>query len=287
MATRHGDNRFGDFLKGRRTKLDPASLGYPMTRRRTPGLRREEVAQRANISATWYTWLEQGRGGTPSADVLDRLARGLALNEAEREHLFLLAQNRPPEIQYKETPGVTPQLQRVIDSLELSPAYVRTSEWEVLAWNQAARAVLGDYGALPEGKRNILRLFFSEPEVRTRISHWDSVARSMVATFRAETAKTGASQRVKALVDELSRSYPDFEALWLDHAVSALGEGIKSIEHPTIGPIKLEYSTFVVEGMPNLSMVIFNPVKPGDKAGVLRLMEIFSGRDQGKISVSE
>src|ERR1700749_4147105 len=105
-------NSLGIFLKDRRTRLDPASFGVSMTRRRTPGLRREEGAQRANVSATWYTWLEQGRGGAPSADVLDRIARALMLTDVEREHLFLLGLGRPPAVRYQPTEGVTPRLQR-------------------------------------------------------------------------------------------------------------------------------------------------------------------------------
>src|SRR5579859_2065696 len=116
------ENRLGAYLRDRRAKLDPAALGFGTTRRRTPGLRREEVAQRANISPTWYTWLEQGRGGAPSADVLDRIARALMLTEIEREHLFLLGLGHPPEAHYKKDNGVTPRLQRVLDALEPSPA---------------------------------------------------------------------------------------------------------------------------------------------------------------------
>ena len=111
------DNLLGTYLKDRRAKLDPTSFGLPLTRRRTPGLRREEVAQRANVSATWYTWLEQGRGGAPSADVLNRIARALMLTDVEREHLFLLGLGRPPEARYMAREGVTPRLQRVLDSL--------------------------------------------------------------------------------------------------------------------------------------------------------------------------
>jgi len=132
------DNALGTYLKDRRSKLDPAAFGFSSTRRRTPGLRREEVAQRANVSATWYTWLEQGRGGAPSADVVDRIARALMLTEVEREHLFLLALGRPPEVRYQAAEGVTPRLQRVLDALELSPAFVKTSTWDIVAWNRAA-----------------------------------------------------------------------------------------------------------------------------------------------------
>src|ERR1700679_1457189 len=118
-------NSLGIYLKDRRAKLDPTAFGFVLKRRRTPGLRREEVAQRANVSATWYTWLEQGRGGAPSADVLERIARALTLTTAEREHLFLLAQNRPPEIRAQAHETVSPRLQRILDSLPNSPAYVK------------------------------------------------------------------------------------------------------------------------------------------------------------------
>src|SRR5712672_3807829 len=139
------DNLLGTYQKDRRTKLDPAAFGFASERRRTPGLRREEVAQRANISPTWYTWLEQGRGGAPSADVLDRIARALMLTDVEREHLFLLGLGRPPEVRYQAAESVTPRLQRVLDALELSPALVKTATWDVVAWNRAAAAVLADY----------------------------------------------------------------------------------------------------------------------------------------------
>src|ERR1700739_232585 len=145
-------NSLGTYLKDRRARLDPTAFGYSMVRRRTPGLRREEVAQRANVSATWYTWLEQGRGGAPSADVLDRIARALMLTDVEREHLFLIGLGRPPEVRYQATEGVSPRLQRVLDALEFSPALVRTATWDVVAWNRAASVVLTDYGAIPPGQ---------------------------------------------------------------------------------------------------------------------------------------
>src|SRR5579871_2964539 len=112
------ENLLGTYLKDRRAKLDPDALGFPGGRRRTPGLRREEVAQRANISPTWYTWLEQGRGGAPSADVLHRIAGALMLTDVEREHVFLLGLGRMPEVRYHPNEGVTPRLQRVLDGLD-------------------------------------------------------------------------------------------------------------------------------------------------------------------------
>jgi len=267
------DNPLGHYLKDRRTKLDAARLGYPTTRRRTPGLRREEVAQRANVSITWYTWLEQGRGGAPSADVLDRLAGALALTEIEREHLFLLAQNRPPEVQHQPTESITPQLQRILDTLELSPAYVKTPDWDVIAWNRAAEVVMPDLMSLPEGKRNLLRLVFCLPHVREKMHNWESVARFVVATFRTETAKTNISAYTRALIDELSEASPAFKSMWLEHDVRTHGEGTKQIQHPTLGLLTLEYSAFAVDGKPHLGVVIYNPVTAKDKAGVRSLME--------------
>src|SRR6202158_4144164 len=156
-------NTLGTYLRDRRAKLDPTAFGFPLKRRRTPGLRREEVAQRANVSATWYTWLEQGRGGAPSADVLDRISRALMLPEVEREHLFLLGLGRPPEARYRKNEGVTPRLQRVLDALDPSPALIRNARYDVVAWNRAATVMLMDYGSLPPEQRNILRVMFLDP----------------------------------------------------------------------------------------------------------------------------
>src|ERR1700751_1113266 len=118
------DSALGAYLRDRRARLDPATFGFPLERRRTPGLRREEVAQRANVRATWYTWLEQGRGGAPSAEVLDRIARAWMITAIEREDLFLIGLGRPPEVHYHEPASVSPRLQAVLDSLESSPAFV-------------------------------------------------------------------------------------------------------------------------------------------------------------------
>src|ERR1700753_1389341 len=171
------DNLLGAYLKDRRARLDPAALGFSVGRRRTPGLRREEVAQRSNISPTWYTWLEQGRGGAPSAEVLNRIAGALMLTDVEREHLFLLGLGRPPEVRYKAAEGITPRLQRLLDALEVSPSLIKTATWDVVAWNRAAAMVLTDYSKLPPDKRNILRLIFSDSRVRAAQHDWENMAR--------------------------------------------------------------------------------------------------------------
>jgi transcriptional regulator with XRE-family HTH domain len=254
----------GAYLKDRRAKLDPAAFGFPPARRRTPGLRREEVAQRANISPTWYTWLEQGRGGAPSAPVLDRIARALMLTDVEREHLFLLGLGRPPEVRYRKDEGVTPRLQHVLDALEPIPALIRTATWDVVAWNRAATVMLTDYGSLPPEKRNILRFIFLDPRVRAAQVDWESVARFVVGAFRVDAARAGAAEEVEPLVEELCRLSPEFKALWRDNDVRSHGEGVKHIRHPILGPVAFEYSAFAVDGRPDLTMVIYNPATPAD-----------------------
>jgi transcriptional regulator with XRE-family HTH domain len=254
----------GDYLKDRRAKLDPAAFGFPVQRRRTPGLRREEVAQRAHISSTWYTWLEQGRGGAPSADVLERIAGALMLTDVEREHLFLLGLGRQPEVRYRKDEGVTPRLQRVLDALEPCPALIRTAIWDVVAWNRAATVMLTDYGSLPPEQRNILRLIFLDPKIRAAQYDWESVARFVVGAFRVDAARAGAAAEVQPLVAELCRLSPEFEAMWQDNDVRSHGEAVKHIRHAVLGPLAFEYSAFAVDGRPDLSMVVYNPTTPAD-----------------------
>jgi transcriptional regulator with XRE-family HTH domain len=280
------DNRLGAYLRDRRSKLDPAAMGFSLARRRTPGLRREEVAQRANVSPTWYTWLEQGRGGAPSADVLDRIARALVLTDVEREHLFLLGLGRQPDVRYRTAPGVTPRLQRVLDALELSPAYVKTSTWDIVAWNRAASVIMGDFDALPVEQRNGLRRIFTNPELREVWPNWESDARFALSVFRVDIASAGAEKNVEALIDELSQKSPDFVAMWRENDVpSTFGEGL-TFERPSpAGILSLEYSTFAVEGRSDLRMVIYNPATPVDAERIRSLLTL-ERRDRAQIAPS-
>ncbi|WP_230480911.1 helix-turn-helix transcriptional regulator [Sphingomonas sp. Leaf21] len=259
-------NQLGTYLRNRRTRLDPAAFGFGGGRRRTPGLRREEVASRANISPTWYTWLEQGRGGAPSADVLDRIAKGLMLTEPEREHLYMLGLGRLPEARYQQVDGITPRLQRVLDGMVLSPAIIKTAMWDVVGWNRAATVLLTDYSKLPREDRNILRLMFGSDHVRKRNEDWESIARFVVGAFRADVARAnaGTSAEVTKLVADLSAVSPEFMALWQNSDVVAHGEGVKRIRHPNAGLLAMDYSSFAVEGRPELGMIIYNPATPKD-----------------------
>lgn len=270
------DTPLGAFLKDCRHRIDPSVLGFPTARRRTPGLRREEVAQRANISPAWYTWLEQGRGGAPSPEVLDRIAHGLMLTDTEREHLFLLGLGHPPGVQYRVSDSVTPRLQRVLDALDVSPAIVKTATWDVVAWNRAAAAVLTDYGRLAPAERNILRLIFAKASERAANEDWQAMARVVVGSFRADAVRAGATDEIDALVDELCGTSPEFEAMWRDNDVRAHGEGVKRLHHPTAGLIELEYSSFAVEGRPDLGMIVYNPAGAADAERVRSLIRAMS-----------
>ncbi|QHM70046.1 helix-turn-helix transcriptional regulator [Mixta intestinalis] len=268
----------GDFLRARRLRLDPAAFGFMPGRRRTAGLRREEVAQLANISPTWYTWLEQGRGGAPSREVLNRIARALRLTPPEREHLFILAFGHPPDAQFIVSGAVTPRLQRVLDVLTI-PAIVKTVTWDVIAWNRAAASVLTDYGQLPLAERNVLRRMFTDPEVRRAQSDWQAMALLVVSAFRADVARAGKSTQTDKLVAELSRLSPEFDTLWRSNDVVSHGEGAKRIYHPQAGAIDLEFSTFTVEGRPDLAMLVFNPTTEESRQKIDEQVKCFLSGD--------
>lgn len=265
-----GGNRLGEFLTDRRQRLSARAMGFG-GRRRTPGLRREEVAQRAHISTTWYTWLEQGRGGAPSPRVLDSLAKALMMTEAEREHMFLIAIGRPPKPQGAGDDGISWRLQRFLDAMPLIPATVATATWDIIGWNRAACLALTDYASLPPSERNILRRMFLHPATRAAQSDWEHVARFMVATFRAETARAGSSERAAELVAELSSQSPDFVRLWTENDVYTAGEGTKNIIHAVVGEIALEFSSFSVDGRPDLKLMVYNPAGDLDQEKLVRL----------------
>ena len=267
-ADRHRQSARRLICKDRRAKLDPAAFGLSLTRRRTPGLRREEVAQRANVSATWYTWLEQGRGGAASADVLDRIARALMLTEVEREHLFLLGLGRPPEVRYHAAEGVTPRLQRVLDALTFSPAYVKTSTWDVVAWNRAAAVVLTDYGsaaarAAQHPAPHVLRS--ARPRRADQLGERRALRGGGVPRrCGARRRDAQASRRWSMSSAGSARNSRRSGARTMCAAPTA--RCAKQLRHPLAGLIALEYSAFAVDGRPDLDMVIYNPATPEDAA---------------------
>jgi transcriptional regulator with XRE-family HTH domain len=258
----------GNYLKLCRGRLDPVHFGISASRRRTPGLRREELAQRAGISVTWYTWLEQGRGGGPSREVLSRVAKALLLTKIEREHLFLLAFGSADGcITNSLVEDVPARLQRVLDAYVGNPAYIKTQRWDLLAWNEAANAVFG-YEGLAVHDRNLLRRMFLNEETRSLVDDWDGVASFVVSTFRREVAHASDDSALQDLVAELCESSAEFRKLWLQHEVRTHGSGIKHLRLPEGRKLDLEYSAFVVDDSPELTMVVFNPVAATDAQNI-------------------
>lgn len=246
------------FLRDRRGRLKPATVGLPNGfRRRTPGLRREEVAQLAGVGLTWYTWLEQGRDIHVSPDVLCRVARVLQLEPIERMHLFRLA-GHEAELSTTDE-AVRPSLRRVLDGWEPYPALVMGRRWDVLAWNRSYLRVMGDYTELPEGRRNVLWSMFMRPSRRALLREWAREAELMVASFRAEAAPYLDEPEFQELIADLLEQSPEFAVLWARQDVRGRPEGWKLLGHPELGALDLEYTTYRVNDEPGLKLVLYAP----------------------------
>jgi hypothetical protein len=161
----------------------------------------------------------------------------------------------------------------VLDALEPTPALIRSATWDVIAWNRGVAVMLVDYGALPPERRNILRTLFLDPRARDVQYDWDSVARFVLGAFRVDVARAGASGEMRAIVEELCRLSPEFEAMWRENDVHSAGhEGVKRIRHPVLGALTFEYSAFAVDGRPDLSMIVYNPVAASDLERIASLI---------------
>jgi hypothetical protein len=206
--------------------------------------------------------------------VLDRVACALMLTEVEREHLFLLGLGQLPEARYQHNKVVSPRLQRVLDTLDPSPALIRTAIWDVVAWNRAATVMLTDFESLPVAQRNLLRMVFLDPQARAAQDDWESVARFVVGAFKLDAARAGAAREVAPLVDELCRLSPAFAAMWCGNEVRGVhGDAVKHMRHPVLGEIAFEYSAFAVDGRTDLSMVVYSPATPADAEKIRLQME--------------
>ncbi len=245
----------------RRAALQPEDVGLPGGgRRRTPGLRREEVAQLAGVGTTWYTWLEQGRDVRASLEVLEALSRALRLDQAERSHLILLGRGEaaPPCKQPPER--VSPTLRRLIENLGPNPAYVLGRRWDYLAWNDAAVALLGDFGAIPRAARNHLWQTFTDPARREMFSDWQSSSRVLAAKFRADSARHIGDPEFESLILALRRSSPEFARAWERHEVSHSGEGRKDLRHPLAGMMSFNHAVFPPAEKPEQRLILFTPL---------------------------
>jgi transcriptional regulator with XRE-family HTH domain len=267
------------FLRSRRSRLQPEDVGLPRgRRRRTRGLRREEVAQLAGVSTTWYTWLEQARPIRTSDETLHALAAALRLTAAERVHLFLLALGRPPEGSAALPETDPAMLQRLLDAVGPVPAYAMGPLWELLAWNRAAAAVFA-LDSLAPADRNMLWYIFACPEARRRLVDWEGNAQRVLAQFRAGTARLADDAQLIALVQRLHTVSAEFAAWWPRHDVLGRRTCRKEIRHPEVGRLVLEHNALVVSDVPDLKVVLYAPL---DEDGTPEKLERLLGRGAGK-----
>ena len=248
----------GSFLSSRRARLQPDEYGLPKGPRRTPGLRREEVAVLAGVSVSWYTWLEQGREIRPSADALRRISAVLKLDPVESAHLFALSSRDAPAAAQATGGRLSDGLELLVRAIPM-PAYVRNSRLDILAWNDAITDLFIDYGMLQAHERNTLRLLFLYLPYRTRILEWEQMARGMISAFRAARAQARDQTPFDSLVAELSDLSPEFRAWWQDTDVKGFDEGAKRMRLPSGGITAFTYVALTPVGRPDLSLVTYIP----------------------------
>jgi transcriptional regulator with XRE-family HTH domain len=230
------------FLRSRRERIAPEQVGLPpAARRRTPGLRREEVATLAGVGVTWYTWLEQGRDINASPQVLDAVARTLLLDPHERDHLFRLA-DTPDGSGQGDCASLPPTAQLLLDKLEPFPACVRNARFDVLAWNPAYEQMVGSLGDVPFEERNSLWRMFTSPRCRASMLDWEEGTRRMVAEYRSAMAAHVAEPAWKCLVSRLTKVSPEFTELWERHEVASPENLTKRYLHPEVGLLRLNYT---------------------------------------------
>jgi transcriptional regulator with XRE-family HTH domain len=258
-------SELGDFLKARRREVDPVTAGIVDDgRRRVPGLRREEVALLASISPDYYTRLEQGRRRA-AEPVLDALARVLRLDEDGRAYLFELSGKDAGRPRGRAAQRAQPQLQRLLDDLTNTPAMVLGRCTDVLAWNPLAAALFTDFATLPREQRNFVRLVFCDTAVRAMYTDWNYVARACVAQLRMEAARDPHDPRLMMLVGELSVQDRDFRRWWGDHRVAERTAGTKTLRHPVVGELVLDWTTLTDASDPDQQLIALTAA-PGTSA---------------------
>ncbi|MFC4507199.1 MULTISPECIES: helix-turn-helix transcriptional regulator [Streptomyces] len=265
MAVSGDPQALGELLRSRRERLRPGDVGLPGgSRRRTAGLRREEVALLANVSATYYTFLEQGRPVRPSTQVLDALADALRMSDAERQYLRVLAHGGEDPIGTDTVaapaewldPGVVALVQR----LEPFPTIVKGRRWDVLASNSAARELFTDWDALPGDERNLVRWMFTAPRAREAYVQWEPEARAMLGRFRLTAARHPDDPGFEALIGELKQDSEEVRRWWPRHDVMTVGSGTKKLRHPTLGPLDYSHVVLQLADNPDQILVTYSAV---------------------------
>jgi transcriptional regulator with XRE-family HTH domain len=266
-ALRAGSRRseLAQFLRSRRARITPADVGLPAgLRRRTPGLRREEVAQLAGVGVTWYTWLEQGRPINASVQILAAIARTLRLDQAEREHLYRLAD--VPSVPDGPPGGcLTPEVQTVLDGLVSLPAAVYNGRYDLLACNRGYHALFPPLVEAPRGERNALWQMFMVPDCCCAMANKDIELPQMVATFRAAFARHLGEPAWTGFVRRLSAASPDFARMWATHDVAGPSTRLKLFQNVLGGQLKTVSTSFTISASPEARMIVYTPIDEGDR----------------------
>lgn len=252
------------FLKARRAKLSPGEVGLPdIGRRRTPGLRREEVAQLAGVSSTWYTWLEQGRDIQASHAVLECVAEALRLTADERKYFYSLAESGGAsggvDYEREAAPVMTPSLSRVVDELRQCPTIVSDRRCQIVGWNEAAARVFADFGRIAPEDRNMIRLVFTRKEFRRLAVNWESFASGFLAIFRAYYGQYVEDEWYEAFLAEMKGAHPDFERLWNDSRVSSAPEVALEFRHAKAGKMLFHLTSLQAHGSADLRLSVYTP----------------------------
>ncbi|QYN35230.1 helix-turn-helix transcriptional regulator [Pseudonocardia sp. DSM 110487] len=260
----------GEFLRSRRARIQPADTGLQVygERRRVPGLRREELAQLAGVSADYYVRLEQGRLANVSAEILDAVARVLRLTEAEQRHLHELA-GRTRNSRVRVEQEVRPSQQWVLDALRGAAGVVLGTATDLLAWNPLAGVLFGvDFDALPRSERNMCRMIFLEEGLRSRLRPWEQWARYAIGGLRMHVGRHPDDPRMAALVEELTAGSPEFRKWWADHPVWTEPHGRQVFWHPDVGEFTLSFEAFVLPEIWDSSLLVLTaaPGSPGRAA---------------------
>jgi transcriptional regulator with XRE-family HTH domain len=272
MADMVQRQELGAFLRSRREATDPVTLGLqPGTRRRTPGLRREELAQLAGVSVTWYTWLEQGRDIGVSRQVIDSLARVLAMTPAERAHLFTIAGLAQPPRQDAVMPHADDALRRLVTALAPNPAYVINPWWDLMAYNCAYAALAGGLEDRPSSERNVLWLTFTDKNLQDVILDWPAEARQLAGQLRVNLARYPGDPRGAELLAALQGSGSAFADYWDEHVVTKSRTARKRFRHPDVGRLDLDYVKLTSAENDQQQLVAFLPASEAD-AGKLELL---------------
>jgi transcriptional regulator with XRE-family HTH domain len=264
----------GDFLKVRRGRVKPETVGItPFGRRRVSGLRREELAAAAGVSVDYYVRLEQGRASNPSDEVLDAIARVLALDETERVHLHRLGHpDRRPRRASAKDERVRPGLARLLEGLDPMPAYLLGRRLDIIGWTRVGSALVGDFAALPREQRNLARLVFLGADAKELLPDWSEMAYETVGLLRLVAGRNPNDPDVAALVEELSLKRPQFRRWWGEHDVAAMTCGTRRFRHPIVGELTLNYEALSVPSDTNQMLVIYTAEPGTEHAEALELL---------------